>query len=85
MKQTVPPCLQVGQPFEEQPSEEQQATDVAVVVHKAAGPGTAPDSALSCAGVADALSAERQAAGLHAEQELAALQATFRRRRAPAS
>ena len=79
MKQTVPPCLQVGQPFEEQPSEEQQATVVAVVVHKAAGPGTAPDSALSCPGVADALSAERQAAGLHAEQELAALQATFQK------
>ncbi len=77
MKQTAPPCLQVGQPSEEQPSEEQQAAEGPVVAHKAAGPGTAHDPAPIRAGVSDSLRAERQAAKLQAEQGLAALQATL--------
>ena len=48
-----------------------------MVAHKAAGPGTAHDSAPIRAGVSDSLRAERQAAKLQAEQGLAALQATL--------
>ena len=72
MKQTAPSCLQV-----EQPSEEQQAAEGAVLAHKSAGPGTAHAAASPHAGVAESLRAERQAARLQAEQELAALQASL--------
>ena len=74
--QTTSYCLQVGQPSEKKPSEEQQAAERAVLVHK---PGIAFDSELSHAGVAEALRAECQAAKLQAEQEQAALQATLQK------
>ena len=79
MKQTAPSCLQVEQPSKEQPSEEQQAAEGAVLAHKSAGPGTAHASALSHAGITDALRVERQAARLQAEQEQAALQALLQK------
>ena len=78
LKQTTPFCLQVGQPSEEKPSEEQQAAERAVLVHKAPGPGTAHDSESSHAGVAGILRAEHQAAKHQAEQEQAALQAMIK-------
>ena len=78
-KQMAPSCLQVGQPSEEQPPEEEQAADVTEVTHKAAGPGTVQDTASSGAGVADVLRAECQVARLQVEQELAALQATLQK------
>ena len=83
MKQITPCCLQVGQPSEEQASEEQQAADEAVVTHKAAGPDTAHDSVPSSAGGAEVLRAERQAAKLQAEKGLAALQASLQKLESP--
>ena len=79
MKQTAPSCLQVEQPSKEQPSEEQQAAEGAVLAHKSAGSGTAHASALSHAGITDALRVERQAARLQAEQEQAALQSLLQK------
>ena len=69
MRQTTPFCLQVGQPSEQKPNEDQQAGEEAVL----------DDSEPSHAGVAEVLRAERQAARLQAEQEQAALQATVQK------